>query len=430
MNDKELLRQMLGITAPWIIKSVELDVAAKRLGIEVECTQEHWADEQGRKLPIHGYEQRQWRHLDAFQFETVIHGRIPRVRYPEGHEDDTDGEDGPPGGRGAGEKPKGRTALVTVPWAERYSRFTVLFERFAIEVMQACKTLADATRLLSISWDEAQRIMDRAVARGLTRRQSVTMPHLGIDEKSFGRGHDYATVLLDLSRECVHEIGPERTKEATMDLLTRAIPDKEQREEVSAVAMDMSAAFAAAVKEVLPSAAIVYDRFHVSKLLNAAVDQVRRAEHKRQSAAGNDSLKNSRYLWLSAPENLSDEKRTEFESVFRRNAVVGRAWTDRENFARFWECRTEAEGRQFFDRWEAGVFKRKKLEAMKQVAKTLRRHLEGLINYITHPLTNALAEGLNSLIAVLKGAARGLKNFANFRTRVLFYLGKLDLYPA
>ena len=77
MNDKELLRQMLGITAPWIIKSVELDVAAKRLGIEVECTQEHWADEQGRKLPIHGYEERKWRHLDAFQFETVIHGRIP-----------------------------------------------------------------------------------------------------------------------------------------------------------------------------------------------------------------------------------------------------------------------------------------------------------------------------------------------------------------
>ncbi len=111
----------------------------------------------------------------------------------------------------------------------------------------------------------------------------------------------------------------------------------------------------------------------------------------------------------------------EFESILRRNAMVGRAWTDRENFARFWECRTKAEGRQFFDRWESAVFKRKKLEPMKQVAKTLRRHLEGLINCITHPLTNALAEGLNSLISVLKGAVRGLRNFANFRTRILFY---------
>ena len=116
----------------------------------------------------------------------MIHGRIPRVRYPD-EDEEGEGKDeedeGPRGGSSGGAKSKGRTALVTVPWAERYSRFTLLFERFAIEVMQACKTLTDATRLLSISWDEAQRIMDRAVARGLERRQSVTMPHLGIDGK-------------------------------------------------------------------------------------------------------------------------------------------------------------------------------------------------------------------------------------------------------
>ena len=148
----------------------------------------------GAKLPIHWYEERQWRHLDAFQFETVIHGRIPRVRYPDG---DTDEDDGPPGGSSGGGKSQGHTALVAVPWAERYSRFTQLFERFAIEVMQACKTLIHATRLLSISWDEARPNRDRAVERGLARRRSVAMPHLGIDEKSFGRGYDFAIVLLD-----------------------------------------------------------------------------------------------------------------------------------------------------------------------------------------------------------------------------------------
>ena len=440
---------MLGIQEPWSIKSVKLDVPGRKLEVEVECLQAHWADEEGQKLPIHGYEVRSWRHLDAFEFETVITGRVPRVRYPakdsgtgktaKGAEPDNDGgggdkdndnDDDDDDDGGGGTTAGGRTMLVRVPWAEPHSRFTALFESFAVEVMGACRTVTEAARLLRVSWDQAQRIMERAVARGLARRQEAVIPHIGIDEKSFGKGQDYATVVLDPARECVHDLGPGRTTEATVDLLERCLPDPELRLQVSAAVMDMSAAFAAAVKLTLPSAVIVYDRFHVSKLLNTAVDQVRRAEHKRLSAQGDNTLKNTRYHWLTGPENLEPQKLEELEALFARNAVVARAWTDRENFALFWDCGTEEEAMTFFKAWERKVNRRKGLQPMKKAAATLRRHLGGLINYVTHPLTNGLAEGINSLIAVLKGAARGLRNFSNFRVRVLFFLGKLDMLPA
>jgi transposase len=365
MTDKHLLSQMLGIHEPWAIKAVKLDVPGRKLEVEVECRQEHWADDEERRLPIHGYEMRSWRHLDAFEFETVITGRVPRVRYPakdadavkadretgpdhEGGDDDDDDDDDDGGGAAAG----GRTMLVKVPWAEPHSRFTALFERFAVEVMGACRTLTEAARLLRISWDQARRIMERAVARGLARRQEVVIPHIGIDGKSFGKGHDYATVVLDPARECVHDLGPGRTAEATVGLLERCLPDPEIRPQVSAAVMDMSAAFAAAVRHTLPSAVIVYDRFHASKLLNTAVDQVRRAEHKRPGAQGDSTLKNTRYHWLTGPENLEPQKLEELEALFARNAVVARAWTDRESFALFWDCSTEEEAMAFFKVWE------------------------------------------------------------------------------
>ncbi|MDB6136365.1 MAG: transposase [Verrucomicrobiales bacterium] len=234
----------------------------------------------------------------------MITRRVPRLRYPAkdsgtvkadtGTEPDHGGNNGGVDA-GGGTATGGRTMLVKVPCAEPHSRFTALFERFAVEVMGACRTLTEAAQLLRISWDRAQRIIERAVARGLARRQEVVIPHIGIDGKSFGKEHDYITVVLDPARECMHDLGPGRTAEATAGLPERCLPDPEIRLRVSAAIMDMSAASAASaasVRQTLPSAAIVYDRLHVSKLLSTAVDRVWRAEHKRLSARRDSTLEN------------------------------------------------------------------------------------------------------------------------------------------
>lgn len=440
MTDKELLRQMLGIEDPWSITEVNFDIKARRLDVRVECRKEVWADEQGRRLHVHGYEERRWRHLNAFQFQTTISARVPRLSHPNERDDEEDGS----GGRSR----RGRTELLPVPWAEKNSRFTALFERFAITVLQASRSLSEGAELLGLSWDEASGIMNRAVERGMERRQLGGIRRLGIDEpersadrlpqaarrasaasqKSFGKGQSYGSILTDPDGERVLEVQQHRDTESARTLL-RTLP-AEQRAEVEAIVMDMSAAFEAAAAAELPQAEVVFDRFHVSKLLHEAVDQVRKAEHRQRLAAGDDVLTGTKYFWLQAPENMSAQRLDEFIDIFTRSLVTARAWEVKEAFASFYEQPDAATAREFFRIWLRRVKARKGMVPMKRAAETIRRHLHGLLSWFAHRITNAFNEGINSLIHVIKSAARGFRSFANFRIRILFHHGKLDMAPA
>ena len=149
MRDTELYERLLGLKEPWKVKAVKMDVEGRRVEVEVECAERTiWASPESRqRLHIHGWERRSWRHLDTCGFATVIMAEVPRVKDE-----------------------KGQTETVAVPWAEKFSRFTRSFEAFGVEVLRAARSLSDACELLSISWDQAHRIMERAVARGLERR--------------------------------------------------------------------------------------------------------------------------------------------------------------------------------------------------------------------------------------------------------------------
>lgn len=421
MTDKELLRQMLGIEEPWGITEVNFKVKERLLEVRVECRRQVWADEQGRRLHVHGYAERQWRHLDAFQFQTIIRARVPRLLYP-GPEDDGNDEGGGSASR------RGRTELVPVPWAEKSSRFTALFEGFAIAVLQASRSLSEGAELLGLSWDEASGIMNRAVERGMERRKLGGIRRLGIDEKSFGKGQSYGSILTDPDGERVLEVQQHRDTESARVLL-RTLP-AEQRAEVEAIVMDMSAAFEAAAAAELPRAEVVFDRFHVSKLLHEAVDQVRKAEHRQRLAAGDDVLTGTKYFWLQAPENMSAQRLDEFIAIFTRSLVTARAWEVKEAFASFYEQPDAVTAREFFRCWLRRVKARKGMAPMKRAAETIRRHLHGLLSWFAHRITNAFNEGINSLIHVIKSAARGFRSFANFRIRILFHHGKLDMAPA
>ncbi len=193
--------------------------------------------------------------------------------------------------------------------------------------------------------------------------------------------------------------------------------------------MDMSASYRAATVVVLPHADIVYDRFHVSKLLNEAVDQVRRQENRELLSVGDESLKGTKYHWLINPRNMTDARVEEFRRVAARNSKTARAWLHKENFEGFWNQEGYWEGDGYLSAWFGSAI-RSRLEPIKRTVRTLRAHREGLLNYMLHRISNAVAEGLNSKIQSLKSAARGFRNFAHYRIRILFYCGKLDLSPA
>lgn len=397
---------LLGVGSPWEVKTVELKLQDKKVEIELGW---QWGaaarcPECGGECSIHDCApERTWRHLDTMQFATLIRARTPRAKCPE-----------------HGVK------TMKGPWAEPAGRFTLLFERFALEVLLASASVSQGCELLGIGWDAAHEIMGRAVERGLERRQLEGMKHWGMDEKSFKRGQSYITLLTDLDQSRVVDVVEERTSQAAEQLWQTLSP--EQKQAVEAVAVDMWEPFIQTIQKQVPDADIVHDKFHVSKYLGEAVDKVRRAEHKELMAQGDETLKGTRQLWLYNPENFSPEQAEEFSALKDLHLKVARAWAAKELFSKFWAYQQEGWARRFFKDW-FGWVSRSRLKPVIEVARMLKRHLDNLLTYLRHHITNAVTEGLNSKIQSIKSAARGFRSFRNYRIRILFFCGKLDLYP-
>jgi transposase len=407
--DNELQKHyalLLGINSPWQVKDVALKLAEKKVVIELgwEWGLDAQCPECGQACSMHDRApERTWRHLDTMQFTTEIQSRTPRSNCP-----------------------VHGVKTMLVPWAVPQGRFTLLFERFAVEVLLASASVSQACELLGIGWDAAQEIMKRAVARGLERRQLDQLQHLGMDEKSFKRGQSYVTLLTDLDGGRVLEVVAERTTAAADQLWTTLTPA--QKSAVEAVAVDMWPPFIQTIEKPVPAAAIVHDRCHVSKYLNEGVDKVRRQEHKALLAQGDETLKGTRQLWLYNPQHFSPEQRAEFSELKDLELKVARAWAAKELFSKFWNYQAAGWARRFFKNW-FGWVSRSQLQPMADVAHMLKRHLENLLTYMRHPITNAVTEGLNSKIQSIKSAARGFRSFKNYRVRILFFCGKLNLYP-
>lgn len=397
---------LLGLDEAWRVVDVELGLEAQKVEIHLksdpryECS----CSECGSAAPVHDHApERAWRHLDTMQFETILKARIPRTNCSQ-----------------CGIK------TCVVPWAEPHGRFTMMFEAFAIRVLQAAASTEQARRLLGLSWSSVQRIMDRAVERGLASREVETVARVGIDEKSFGRGHDYISVLTDLDQSRVLEVSQGRDEEATNSLWETF--SEKQKANIEAVAIDMWQAFENSVKANVPQAEVVHDRFHISKHLNEAVDKVRRQEHKAMKADGDKTLTGTKQLWLYNPENMSDEQWDRFESLKEAELKTSRAWAIREQFRWFWEYSYAGSAKKFFARWYAWA-SRSRLDPVKAVAKTLKRRLPNILSWFRHRISTGPSEGFNSRIQSIKSAARGFRNFLNYRTRILFFCGKLKLLP-
>ena len=406
-NLEKHYHELLGLTDGWTVTKVELEMANLRVEIEVEWTGPRvvTCPECGEGVPLYDLrDERTWRHLDVMQFETLLKCRVPRCKCPE----------------------HGVQTILT-PWAGKHSRFTLLFEAFAVRVMQACDNLDAACRLLRLNWSQGNEIRKRAVERGLAQRKNEPMEYVGIDEKSFGKGHDYGSILTDLVGKRVWEVKPERTQEAAKELLETLT--QEQREQILAVAIDMWPAFMNAATEKMPMAQIVHDRFHVAKHLNEAVDLVRKQENRTLLKQGDKSLVGAKYLFLKRTENLGQEALTRFEELRDSKLKVARAWAIKELFDDFWSFEFLADAKDFFKDWYRWAT-HCRLKPVIQVAKRLKKHWNGLQGYILHPISNATAEGFNSKIQNIKASARGFRNFDNFRYAILFYCGKLDLLPA
>lgn len=403
---KEHYEKLLNLSHPWIVSDINLDTEKLRLSIRVSsvCGAKFPCPTCGKPCPKEDHrEERTWRHLDTMQFETVILCRAPRVSCPDHG-----------------------VLSVETPWARSYSRFTLLFERFAIDVLLAAKNVKSAMGLLKLSWDQVHEIQKKAVDRGVSRRQNDKIVHAGIDEKNFLKGHSYASLLTDIDRARIWEVTPGRTEESAKSLLETL--SENQKEGIEAVAMDMWPAFMTATRDILTQADIVHDKYHVVGYLGKAVDVVRKKENIRLVKSGRNILKGTKYLWLRNPLDWDKGERKTFRNFALNELKVGRAWSIKEAFRRFWNYRYRGASIGFFQKWYFWAT-HSKLKPIIEAAKTLKRHFKGILAYLDHHITNAVAEGLNSKIQSIKANARGFRVFEHYRIAILFHCGKLNLYP-
>jgi len=251
--------------------------------------------------------------LDTCQFKTLIEAPLPRTEC-----------------RGCG-----KVKTVTPPWAERHSRFTLLFERFAIDALLEM-SVTGACRLLRISWDEAARIIERAVRRGCAQRDLSQLRGIGVDEKSVLKGHHYVTVVHDLDTSSVIWVGEDR-REETLDRFFASLP-KAVLEQIECITMDMWKPYQASCRKWIPDAdeKTVLDRFHIERHLNEAVNTVRKQEHRALMEDGIDLLANTKWDWLHRTENLPPQREARFQELRQYDLKTVRAHAIKENFRHFW----------------------------------------------------------------------------------------------
>lgn len=407
MQDTKLFETILGVQPPWRIARVELLPSEERVDLwATHVAGERWpCPECATLLTLYDHaEERVWRHLDTCQYQTLLHARVPRVQCPQHG-----------------------VRQVRVPWAEPRSRFTALMERLIIDVILQCSTVTGACEILRLTWDEAWGVMTRAVARGQARKRRRAIPYLGVDEKAFRKSRRFHTIVCDLDTSTVEYVAEGHdaaTLAAFYDSLTPA-----QRTAIRAVAMDMWDPYIKATRDRLGDDHIVFDRFHAMGQVTTAVDRVRKQEHRALlDETGDSPLKRSKYLWLYSAENLPEDRRADFAILRQQHLKVARAWAIKEQLRGLWDYRQLAAARRFFQRWYHWA-RCSRLPPMAQAAQTLHRYADGVLRYVQHPITNGVAEGLNSKIMSIKRKACGFRNADHFTTAIYFHCGGLELYP-
>jgi transposase len=405
MRDKDLYAKILGIESPWSVS--EVDLALDKGEVLVHLVNEEKrppCPECGK--PCSGYDarSRRWRHLDTCQYRTVLVAQVPRVECPEHG-----------------------VLQVRVPWSEPGSRFTALFEALVIDWLREA-SISAVMRLMDLDWGQVDRIMSRAVERGLARREAKLPRHLGVDETSYQKRHEYVTVVCDQREGNVVHVADGRGRDS-LDDFYKAF-DEQQRQAVESVAMDMWPAYIGSTEHYIPDAEtkIAFDKFHVAQHLSNAVDEIRRQENKALLTLGDERLKGSKYLWLKNPAHISNERWGSFGSLRESSLKTARAWAIKELAMSLWHYIRRGWARKAWEKWYAWAI-RSQLEPIKQVARMVKSHLEGILTAIVRGVTNARSEGINAKIQWIKYTARGFRNRERFRNAIYFHLGGLQLYP-
>jgi len=322
------------------------------------------------------------------------------------------------------ECPRCGVRVEDFPWAETWARVTTALSN-AVAVLARELSWQGTARQYGLNWKSVAGIVKRAVEYGLRHRQRSPVHVIGMDEVSRRKGQVYLTVVYDLERRVLLWVGEDRTEQAIKKFFTEELGRRRCRT-LQAVCMDMWAAYAKLVREHAPNAQILFDRFHIVKHLNEAVEQVRRSEMRRLSAQEKVPFKRSRWLLLKNPWNLTSDQKDRLSTLVRWNTPIVRAYYLKESFQLFWEYRQPSRAQAHLRKWMNSAM-RSRLDPFQKFTRMLRRHLDGILPWTTLRLSNGAVEGMNNKIKSVSHRSFGFRSAKNFIAAIYHCCARLPL---
>lgn len=394
MQDKELFQIALGIKSPWYIKDLELNIQEEQVTIYIDFERgsKFECPECNKLCSAYDTKEKVWRHLDFFHYKAYIHARVPRIKCDE-HGIKT----------------------VNVPWSRSNTGFTLMFETLIIAMCREMPVSAVA-RIVRMNEDSVWRILKHYVDVARKDIDLSDLEVIGVDEFSVKR-HDYITLFYDLDEARVIHIEPTKEKDVFKEL--RNYLGEEIANQVNFISMDMFPAYISGANEYF-DAEIVYDRFHVVKQMNDVIDKVRRRESKE-----NELLKNTRYLWLKNPDNLSEKERRKLNSIKDLDTKTAKAYQFKLALQRLWELSIDLV-EEYLNKWCSWAA-RSRIEEIVKLGRTIKNHASGIIGAIKSGINNGVVEGLNNKIRTAFKRSYGFKSDEYRDTIIYLVAGKLSL---
>lgn len=398
---ESLFEKALRLESPWKVTRIEFTEKQETIKVFIDFPRGSIFKCPKCKKEVKAYDttEKTWRHLNFFQYECYLVVRVPRIDCK---------EDG--------------ILQVEVPWARDAADFTCLFESFA---MTLCREMPvnKVSQIIKVDDNKLWRMMNYYTEAARQLEDYRDVKKVGIDETSKTKGHDYVTLFVDLPKSKTIFVVEGKDSETIEEFKKDLIEHGGMPENITDASIDMSPAFIKGVEDNFPNAEITFDKFHIMKIINKAVDEVRKEESKKQSI-----LRGQKYIFLKNRDDLTESQKEilkTIESMPRLNLKTVKALHIRENFQEIYKEKDKEGFEKALKKWYFWAT-HSRIEAIKEAAKTIKRHWSGVIRWYESKVSNGILEGLNSLIQAAKAKARGYRTFKNLRTIIYMLTGKLD----
>ena len=402
MIETRIFEAALAIQSPWYVKEIQFDAASKRLDIYIDFNRGSTFPSTDPTFPdkykVKDTLDKTWRHLNFFEHECYINCRTPRIDL---------------GGN--------KTELISPPWAGVVSGFTLLFEALVMELC-AHMPVHSVCQIIKESDNKIWRMLEKYVDKALASEDYSHITAVGMDETSRAKGHNYITLFVDMLKGKTVHVADGKDNQTVNEFVKSLETHNGNRNQVTDVSCDMSPAYIKGVKAFLPNATITFDKFHILKIINGAVDQVRREEILSQPI-----LTNARYVLLKNEQNLTKNQRQKLEELqlSKLNLKSIRALHIRENFQEIYKASTDEDFKIMLKKWYFWAT-HSRLDPVIKAAKTIKRHWDGVLAWKKSQISNGILEGLNSIVQAAKAKARGFRTFRYFRVVVFLVTGDLN----